>query len=84
MVTYLCTDDFVQSCLLPILVNDKNEIFKITSSVTKFFECNSKEGNTRIIFHALQQKTNVAVYSKDTGVLALMVFAHALKKINEK
>ena len=61
-----------------------NEIFEISSSVTKFFKCNHEKGDTRIMFHALQQKTNVAVHSKDTDVLILMVFAYALNKINEK
>ena len=37
-----------------------------------------------MIFHALQQKTNVAVCSKDTDVLVLSVFAYALNKINVK
>ena len=59
-------------------------MFEISSSVTKLFECKNEEGNTRIIFHASQQKTNVAVYSKDTDVLVLMVFAYALNKIKEK
>ena len=77
-VTHLCAYDFVQSGLLPILVNNENEIFKISSSVTKVFECNHEEGDTRIIFHVLQQKTNVTVYSKDTGVFVLMVFAYAI------
>ena len=66
--------------MLPTLVNNKNEIFEISSSVTKFFEWNHEEGNTRIILHALQQKTNVAVYSKDTDVLVLIVFAYALNR----
>ena len=65
-------------------MNNKNQILEISSSVTKFFECNNEKGNTRITFHALQQKTNVAVYSKDPDVLVLMVFAYALNKINEK
>ena len=59
-------------------MNNENEIFKISSSVTKVFECNHEEGDTRIIFHVLQQKTNVTVYSKDTGVFVLMVFAYAI------
>ena len=42
------------------MVNNKNQIFEISSSVTKFFECNNEEGNTRIIFQTLQQKSNVA------------------------
>ena len=84
-VTYLCADDFVQISPLPILVNNENIIFKISSSATKAFECNHEEGDTRIIiFHALQQKTNVVVCSKDTDVLVLIVFAYALNKINEK
>ena len=37
-----------------------------------------------MIFHALRQKTNVVVCSKDTGVLVLMLFVHALNKIYEK
>ena len=67
-VTYLCADDFVQSSPLSILVNNQNEIFKIPSSVTKVFECNHEKAYIRMIFHALQQKTNVAVCSKDTDV----------------
>ena len=67
--------------MLPILVNNKNNIFEISNSVTKIFECKNEEGNTSIIFYALQQKTNVAVYSKDMDVLVLIVFANALNKI---
>ena len=83
-VTYLCADDFLQLSPLPIRVNNENEIFKISSSVTKVFECNHEEGDTRIIFHVLQQKANVVVCSKDMDVLVLMVLAYALNKINEK
>ena len=54
------------------------------SSVTKVFESNHEEANTIMIFHTLQQKTNAAVCSKDTCVLALKVFAYALNKVNEK
>ena len=43
-----------------------------------------EEDNTRIIFHVLQQKTNVVSCSKDTDVLVLMVFAYALNKTNEE
>ena len=58
---HLRGNDFVQSSKLPILVNDKNETFKTSSSVTKVFDCNHKEVDTRMIFHVLQQKTNIAV-----------------------
>ena len=37
-----------------------------------------------MIFHAFLQKADVAVCSKDTAVLAFMVFAYALGKVNEK
>ena len=37
-----------------------------------------------MIFHALQQKTNAVVCSKDTDVLVSVVFVYALNKINEK
>ena len=83
-ITYLCADDFMQSSPLPILVNNENEIFKISSSATKVFECNHEEADTRMIFHALQQNTNAVVSSKNMDVLVLMVFAYALNKINEK
>ena len=62
----------------------ENETFKISSSATKVFDCNPEEVNTRMIFHALQQKTSVGVYSKDTDVIVLIIFAYALNKINEK
>ena len=58
---HLCGNDFVQSSNLPILVNNKNETFKISSSVTKDFDCNHKEVDTRMIFPVLQQETNIAV-----------------------
>ena len=35
-------------------------------------------------FHVLQQKANVAVCSKDTDVIILMVFVYALNEISEK
>ena len=38
-VTCINADDFVQSSPLLILVNNENEIFKISSIVTKVFEC---------------------------------------------
>ena len=58
---HVCGNAFVQSSKLPILVNNKNETFKISSSVTKVFDCNHKEVDTRMIFPVLQQKTNIAV-----------------------
>ena len=58
---HLCGNDFVQSSKLPILVNNKNETFKISNSVTKVFDCNHKEVDTRMIFPILQQKKNIAV-----------------------
>ena len=45
------------------------------------FECNHEEGHTRIICHALQQKTNVVVCPKDTDALVLMVFVMLLIKL---
>ena len=68
---------------MPTLADNENEIFKISSSVTKVFECNHEENDTRIIFHALQPKTDVVVCLKDTDVLVLLVFPYAPTKINE-
>ena len=42
-VSYLSADDFVKSSLLPTLAKDKDETLKISSSVTKVFECNYEE-----------------------------------------
>ena len=68
---------------MPTLANNENEIFKISSSVTKVFEYNHEEDDTRIIFHALQQRADVVVCLKDTNALLLLVFAYALTKIKE-
>ena len=58
---HLCGNDLIQSSKLPILVDNKNETFKISSSVTKVFGCNHKKVDTTMIFYVLQQKTNIAV-----------------------
>ena len=70
--------------MLPILVNNKNETFKISNGVTKVFDWNQKEANARMIFHVLQQKKNTVVCSKHMEVVVLMVFAYGLTEINEK
>ena len=77
-VTYICADDFVQPSPLPILGNNENQTFQIS------IECNHEEFDTRMIFHALQQKANVVVCLKDEDLLALVVFVYAPNKINEK
>ena len=79
-VTYLYADDFVKSSLLPTLANKENETFKISSSVKKVFECNHEEDNTRIIFHGLQQNTDVVACLKYTDALVLLVFAYDLSE----
>ena len=56
-VTYLSPDDFAHSSPFSILVINKNKIFETSGSVTKVFECSHEEVDTRMIFHALQQKT---------------------------
>ena len=58
---HVCGNDFVQSSKLPTLVNNKNETFKISSSVTEVFDCNHKEVDTRMYDHVSQQKKNIAV-----------------------
>ena len=58
---HLCGNDLIQSSKLPILVDNKNKTFQISSSVTKVFDCNHKKVDTTMIFHVLQQKTNKAV-----------------------
>ena len=73
----------MQSRPLPILFNNENKIFKISGSVTKVYECNHEEVDSKT-FHQLHQNINVAVCSKDVDILVLMVMAYALNKINEK
>ena len=58
---HLCCNDFVQSSKLPILVKNKNKTFKISSSVTKVFDGNQKDADTRMICYALRQNKNIAV-----------------------
>ena len=43
----------------------------------------NKKKKTRIFFYILQQKTSIAVCSKQMGDVVLMVFAYALNEINE-
>ena len=69
---------------LSILVNNENEILKISISVTKVFECNHKKDNTRMIFHALHQTGNVVACPKDMYVLVMIIFAYGLNEIKEK
>ena len=83
-VTLLYADDSVQPSPLSALANNVNEIFKTLGSVTKVFECSHEQNDVRVIFHALQQKTNVVVCSKDTDVFVSMVFAYAFNKVNMK
>ena len=60
-VNYLCKLPSQLSSLLPKLASNENGTFKISSSVTKVFECSHKETNIRSIFHAFQQNANVAI-----------------------
>ena len=39
----LCVNDFAQSSTLPLLVSKKNETSKISSSVTKVFDCTTNK-----------------------------------------
>ena len=74
-VIYLCADNFVGPSPLAILVKNENETLKIS------FEWKHKKANARMIFHVLQQKTNVLACSKDTDVLVLIVFFMLLIKL---
>ena len=58
----------------------KHSKFQVVSQ--RYLTATTK-ADTRMIFHALQQKAYVGVCSKDTDVFALMVFTHALNKIDE-
>ena len=46
------------------------------------FRCH-EEADTKIVVHALREKTYVVVVAKDTDVLVLMVYTYALKDIKE-
>ena len=80
-VTYLYPDNFVHSSPLSIPVNNNNEIFKISSSVTKVFECKQEEADTRIILYASQQKADVFACSKYSDVLVLWSLLMLLGKL---
>ena len=53
-LTYLCHES-----MWPILVDNEHETFKTSSNVKMVFDCNHKETDSRMIFHALQQKINL-------------------------
>ena len=47
-LTYLC-----HGSMWPILVDNEHETFKTSSNVKMIFDCNRKETDFRMIFHAL-------------------------------
>ena len=47
-LTYLCHES-----MWPILVDNEHETFKTSSNVKMVFDCNHKETDFRMIFHAL-------------------------------
>ena len=52
--------------------------------IENLFENNHEEADTRMVLHALYKNTNVVISSKDTDVLILLVYMHALKNITSK
>ena len=53
-LTFLCHES-----MWAILVDNEHETFKTSSNVKMVFDCNYKETDSRMIFHALQQRTNL-------------------------
>ena len=52
--------------------------------IENLFENNHEEADTSMVLHALYKNTNVVIVSKDTDVLILLVYMHALKNITSK
>ena len=67
-----------------VIVNNMETWFVTDQHIVKLFENNHEEADTRMVLHALYKNTNVVIVSKDTDVLILLVYMHALKNITSK
>ena len=80
-MAYLRSDSFSNQIRIPVIVNDDKNTWKITREFSEIiFKSNHEETDTRIVMHALQEDTKVVVFSKDTGVLTLLVYTYAMYK----
>ncbi len=77
LTKYLKKESVEQSINIPVLVNDEQETWKITTNGDSsiVFQCNHEEADTRMVLQACHEDTNVVVESKDTDVLLLMIYA---------
>ena len=66
-----------QQINLSFIVTAGNKIYRFQEDQDKVNECNHEEVDTTIVLLALQETNDVAVVSKDTAVLVLLVNAYA-------
>ena len=70
---------------VPVVIANNMETWFVTDqNIVKLFENNHEEADTHMVLHALYKNTNVVIVSKDTDVLILLVYMHALKNITSK
>ena len=69
----------------PVTVTVKQDTYTISpEKILSSYKSNHEEADIRLIFHALQSTTGVAVMSKDTDVLILMVCAYSKYEVKHK
>ena len=75
LVAYLRSDSFSNQIRIPVIVSDDKNTWKITTEFPEIiFKSNHEEADTRIILHALQEDTKVAVVSKDRFFNLVSIF----------
>ena len=81
LVAHLRSDSFSNQIRISVIVNDDKNTWKITRKFLEIiFTSNHEEADTRIMLHALEEDTHIAVVSKDTDVLILLVYVYAKYK----
>ena len=81
---HLISDQGRTLAALPLIITRKEFTWRIIDNIVEDLDrSNHEEVDTKMVLHALREKTNVVVVASDTDVLVLMVYAYALKDIKD-
>ena len=84
ILEHLISDQGRTLTALPLIITRNEFTWRIIDNIVEDLDrSNHEKANTKMVLHALREKTNVVVVAIDTDVLVLMVYAYALKYIKE-
>ena len=73
--SFLKTDDARKLLRIPLIINCKDETWRITrGNIEPFPVCNHEEADTRMIFHASLQTGTVVIDANDSDVFFLLAY----------